>query len=304
MQKRSLYSLFIILFLSLVATTEAATVRSTQKLLLGETEIKINIYENPGAQITFFAPHYNEQNGRILAREAIEKNGGRLVEIESLDEKGNASRYLKFKFGGKSYSIDPNRIYTENGRACGAAFEIEAAVKNFADNLLQIILAPDRKSLRIGERFVVAVHNNTDVDAKADADKANDLTAIAFVKSQVSERLADGAYQDQAAGVYLSNLETDADNFIFLSTPAFVSYFAEKGFNVVIQKSAARLDSKKCTVDDGSLSIYAARENIPYINLEADIVNGAFRQREMLEAIYTLLQTGTPVRTETVASKK
>lgn len=40
---------------------------------------------------------------------------------------------------------------------------------------------------------------------------------------------------------------------------------------------------------DGSLLIYAARENIPCINLEADGAAGIFRQRQMLEAIYALL---------------
>lgn len=297
-------TLLFILILLIAATAQGAAVKSMQKLFLGETEVKINIYENSGAQVTFFAPHYNEQIAVKLAREAVEKYGGRVVEIESLDEKGKPSRYLKFRFGGKTYTIDPNRIYTENGRTCGAASEIETVVKIFSDNLLRILLASDGKSLREGERFLVAVHNNTDIDAKAEDKKSGNLTAVAFVKASNSESLADGAYKDQAEGVYLSNTEEDVDNFIFLSTPAYVSYFAEKGFNIVVQKSVPRLQSKKCGVDDGSLSIFAARENIPYINLEADGINGRIRQRQMLEAVYGLLQTEMPVKSETIAIRK
>lgn len=280
--------LFILILLT-AAATQAATVKSTQKLLLGETEVKVNVYQNSGGNITFFAPHYNEQTAINLAKEAIETNGGRLIEIESLDEKGAPSRYLKFKFGGKIYSIDPNRIYTENGRTCGAASDAEAYVKNFADNLLRILLAPDGKTLRDGEKFIVAVHNNMDVDAKNEKIKSADLTAIAYVKASNGERLGKGAYQDQAEGVYLSNIEDDVDNFIFLSTPAFISHFAELGFNIVVQKSTARLQSKKCSVDDGSLSVFAAQNSIQYINLEADAVNGQIRQRQMFKAVYALL---------------
>lgn len=277
----------VILFAAIFA--EAATVKSTRKLLLGETEIKINIYENPSRRITFFAPHYNEQTAVRAAREAIETHGGRFVEIESTDEKGKPSRYLKFQFGGKNYSIDPNRIYTENGRVCNFPTEIEATVKNFADNLLQIILASDGKTLRENERFIVAVHNNADIDAKEKAAQNGDLTAAAYIRSSNSERLANGAYQDQAAGVYLSNTEDDTDNFVFLSTPNLINHFAERGFNIVIQKSLSRLQTKQCSVDDGSLSVFAARENISYINLEADLNNGFFRQKQMLEAVFALL---------------
>lgn len=277
----------VILFAAIFA--EAATVKTTRKLLLGETEIKINVYENPTRQITFFAPHYNEQTAVRAAREAIETHGGRFVEIESTDEKGKPSRYLKFQFGGKNYSIDPNRIYTENGRACNFPAEIEAAVKNFADELLQIIFASNGKTLRENERFIVAVHNNADIDAKEKSAQNGDLTAAAYIRSSNSERFANGAYQDQAAGVYLSNTEEDTDNFVFLSTPIFINHFAEKGFNVVIQKSLSRLQTKQCSVDDGSLSVFAARENIPYINLEADLNNGFFRQKQMLEAVFALL---------------
>ncbi|HEV7930377.1 MAG TPA: hypothetical protein VGP12_09645, partial [Nitrosospira sp.] len=181
--------------------------------------------------------------------------------------------------------VDPNRIYTENGRSCALPAEIAPTVKIFADELLKLVLAEDGSSLRPGERYLVAVHNNTDVDAKVETARAGDLTASAFVKA----KNAHAEFYEQAQGVYLSNMEDDADNFVFLSGPQLVGYFAERGFNAVVQKSASLLESKKCSIDDGSLSVYSAQAGVPYICLEADGVSGFGRQRQMFEAVYKLV---------------
>jgi len=283
-------ALMFSIILLIAANANAATVKTTQKLRLGDSEVSVNIYENAGANVTFFAPHHNEQIGLNLAKDYVARNGGRLIEIVSNDDRGNPSRYIKFNSGGKNYSIDPNRIYTENGRSCNVAADVQTTVANFADALLKIMLAPDGKTLREGERFIVAVHNNTDVSQKAQAAQNSDLTAVAFLKAQSTRNLTDGAFEAQADGVFLSNTETDEDNFVFLSTPIFIGHFAERGFNVVVQKSAARLQSKQCSVDDGSLSVYSAQTSVPYICLEADGISGYARQRQMLEAVYALIQ--------------
>src|SRR5687768_2214153 len=72
------------------ARQEALIVKNTRTVLLGETPVKINVYEKKGSLITFVAPHFNERTGPEIARELIGKKGGRLVEIESIDENGNA----------------------------------------------------------------------------------------------------------------------------------------------------------------------------------------------------------------------
>jgi hypothetical protein len=305
MRLRSLLITFILFSLSLAAAMPSfgAMMKTSRRVLLGETPVQVDLYENGGAGLTFIAPHHNEQTGANLVKEYIEKYGGRLIEIESFDAKGLPARYITFTSAGKSYTVDPNRIFTANGRGCtGNPAEIDAMVGAFADSVLSLLLS-NGKTLPRGERFVIAVHNNTDVDSKTDAAKAGDLTAFAFVKASFSKDLAHGIFQDQADGVYLSNTEDDQDNFIFLSGPKYVSYFAEKGFNVVVQKSAAKLQSPKCSVDDGSLSVYSAKQNIPYICLEADSVTGGFRQRQMLEAVYQLAKQENEADIQTVAKK-
>ncbi len=281
-----------------VTAMSATTQKTTQKLFLGETEVKINLYEKAGSNITFFSPHHNEQIARNLAKESVEKNGGRLVEIESFDDKGRPSRYISFKFDGKTFSLDPNRIFTDNGRTCDSLpAEIDVLVKDFADKLLRVIFA-DGKGLRDGEKFIVAVHNNTDVDSKDEEHKASDLTALAFVKTA-----GHGAFQSQAEGAYLSNMEFDSDNFIFLSSAKYLGFFVEKSFNVVVQKSSTKLRSQGCNVDDGSLSVFSAQNNIQYICLEADGLSGTFRQRQMFEAVYALLKEQKEIEPKTIASR-
>lgn len=305
-----IFQIFIVFLLFLIVLTlavnaNAATVKTTRKIALGDGEVSVNIYENEGASITFFAPHHNEQLGLNLAKDYVGRHGGRLIEIESTDARGVPQRYIKFSAGGKNYQLDPNRIYTDNGRSCNVAADVQSIVKAFADELLRIMLAPDGRTLRAGERFIVAVHNNTDVSVKAANAQNSDLTAVSFIRAQSTKNIAHGAFEAQADGVFLSNAETDEDNFIFLSTPAYIGYFAEKGFNVVVQKSAARLESKQCSVDDGSLSVYSAQQMVPYICLESDGVSGYARQRQMLDAVYGLLEPGqNRIEDVNVAAKK
>jgi hypothetical protein len=270
------------------SSARGAVERRTLSLRLGETSVSVNVYERPGALVTFFAPHHDEMIAAETAREAVARRGGRLVEIVSRDAAGRPARRLRFRLGGGDYGVDPNRVFTKNGRGCGGLPpEAEAAVERFAGALLEVIFAGGGGRPREGERLVVAVHNNADSGAKAGRERALDLTAAAFAAGTSSGGRP--AFREQAAGVYLSNREPDDDNFVLLSTPRLLGFFAERGFSVVVQKEAAALGGKKCSVDDGSLSVYSALRAIPYVCLEADAAGGARRQREMLEAVYELL---------------
>jgi hypothetical protein len=288
---------YLLLFAALLLFSPAAAraeeiAAKTLNLPLGETMIKVSVYEKAGARITFFAPHRNEQIAVQTAKEAVAQNGGRLIAIESFDKNGAPARHLEFTLAGKSYSADPNRIYTANGRRC-ANFSgaVEIAVRQFAEELLQIIFPAKDKSLKSGEKFLVAVHNNVNVEEKSAERRATDLTAHSFVENIAAGRgeTSEGAFAASANGVFLANGETDADNFLFLSSPRFLGFFAENGFNAVVQKPAQQLQTDVCAVDDGSLSVFAGQRNIEYIALEADAAGGSARQKQMLAAVYRLL---------------
>lgn len=293
--RKSFYAAIIAAFLlistSVGAFAQNALTKTTQLIALGETNINVNIYEKKGVPITFVAPHHNEKISIKVAKELIEKYGGRLIEIEAVDENGNAARRLQFKFANKSYSVDPNRVFTEYGRQCNNPPEIVPHIKTFSDNFLKLALQ-DGVRLREGEQFLVALHNNGDIDepGRTDEQKERDLSAFSFIRGGRPQHPLLGAHQAQAEGVFISNVEYDEDNFLFVTSPAHLGFFAEKGFNVILQKPAARLQVKACQVDDGSLSVFSAFYNIPYINVEGDARFGEFRQRQMIEAVYELLK--------------
>jgi hypothetical protein len=274
------------------AHAQEAPAKTVKTFKLGETDVKVNVYERAGAAVTLFAPHHNEQGALKAAREAVAARGGRFVEVEAFDDGGAPARRLRFRVGGKSYSVDPNRIYTANGRKClNLPTDAEAAVKAFADNLLGLLFAPGGARLREGETLFVAVHNTGDVEKSPAAERYSDLSAVAFVKPLRSRTTFRGAFEESAAGVYLSNVEDDEDNFIIVTVPDLLGSFAARGFNVIVQRPAAQLRVPGCSMDDGSLSVHASFNNIPYINLEVDIGGGAARQRQMLEAVYDLIRT-------------
>lgn len=289
MSQRGLLVAAVFCCLLAASAASAQAPKTVKSLSLGETPVNVNVYERAGAAVTFFSPHHNERGARELAKEFVAARGGRFVEVEALDEAGAPARRLRFKVGGKPYSIDPNRIYTEQGRRClNLPADAEAAVKAFAEGLLALLFAPGG-GLRAGETVFVAVHNNSDVEASPAAERDRDLTAVGFLRPLRSRAAFRGEYAESAAGVFLSNAEEDEDNFALVTTPALVAHFAERGFNVVLQKPAAQLRDGKCSVDDGSLSVHAAFNGVPYVNLEADAAGGAARQRQMLDAVYELI---------------
>lgn len=278
------------LFCWLLADASAQAPKTVKTFRLGETSVRVNVYERAGAAVTFFAPHHNERGGREAARESVAARGGRLVEVEALDDAGEPARRLRFGAGGKPYSVDPNRVFTEQGRRClRLPADAEAAVKAFAEELLSLLFAPGGARLRAGERIFVAVHNNADVEANPAAERDRDLTAVGFLRPLRSRTIFRGEFAESAAGVYLSNAEEDEDNFVLVTTPGLVAPFASRGFNVVLQKPAAQFRDGRCAMDDGSLSVHAALSGIPYVNLEADALGGAARQRQMLDAVYEIL---------------
>jgi hypothetical protein len=293
---RRLTLLLVALFWCLLPAARAAAqepvAKTVRTLRLGETDVHVNVYERAGAAVTMFAPHHNEQGALKAARDAVAARGGRFVEVESFDDAGAPARRLRFRVAGKPYSVDPNRIYTPNGRKClNLPADAESAVKAFSDELLGLLFAPGGARLREGETLFVAVHNNGDVEKSPAAERDNDLSAVGFVRPLRSRQTFRGEYADSAAGVYLSNAEEDEDNFVIVTEPRLLLPFASRGFNVIVQKPAAQLRAPGCAVDDGSLSVHASYSSIPYVNFEVDILSGGARQRQMLEAAYDLLKS-------------
>jgi hypothetical protein len=169
------------------------------------------------------------------------------------------SRRLNFHYKSKSYSVDPNRIYTAKGRRKtlrdGKSFSWGASkqVKAFADEFLKYL--KDRK-------VIIAMHNNTDLNYS--------------IKSYLPE----GDEAENTAEVYVTD-RMDPDDFIYTTDKAFYDQIKAKDINVILQ------DNKRF-VNDGSLSVYCGLNGIRYLNIEAQ--KGHFdEQLQLIKEVMSIL---------------
>lgn len=161
------------------------------------------------------------------------------------------TRRLNFTLKSKSYSVDPNRIYTAKGRRKtlkdGGRYSLAASrqVKMFATEILADI---NKKQV------VIAMHNNTDENYT------------------IKSYLPGGDESANTTAIHV-NPEMDADDFIYTTVPAYFEAFKSKNINVILQND-------KKFVNDGSLSVYCALNGINYINIEAQ--KGHFEEQLQL----------------------
>ncbi len=182
--------------------------------------------------------HDDEGTSVEAALDVIGRRGGRVVELVHTGD-----RHLAFTVGGQTVRADPNRMFTPAGRArtlaslSQADAPAEAALAAFADSVLAVYAA-------VPPAVVVTLHNNTDANYSAAS-------------------YAPGAeYAGDAEAVTL-HPGVDPDDFFFVTDRALYAALAARGFNAVLQDNAA-------ATDDGSLSVWAAREGVPYVNVEAE----------------------------------
>ena len=205
---------------------------------LGDTEITFAVHSAQGAGPAFLVLHDNEDTAVEAGLEAIRARGGRLVEVQA-----RGRRLVAFEMDGQTWRFDPNRVFTEAGAETtlhslngSAPAEILAEVRRFADSVLAVYGADSLPLL-------AALHNNTE----------GEYSALSYTP--------EGEHAQDAAAVHLPP-EADPDNFFFVTDPALYEALVPAGFAVVLQDNAR-------VTDDGSLSVWAARRGVPYVNVEA-----------------------------------
>lgn len=233
------------------------------RLTVGETPVLVLVHtmEVPGGGPGLDALNVHDDEGTSVeaALDVIGRRGGRVVELQHGGE-----RLLTFTLGGEQYVADPNRIFTEAGRArtlAGLSRDTpiaRRALAAFADTLLAVYTAgrPDP---------VVTLHNNTEANYSAASyrpggSEAAEATALT---------IPDG---------------TDADDFFFVTDRGLFDALAAAGFAAVLQDNAR-------ATDDGSLSVWAAQHGARYVNAEAQHGHRAAQTR-MLDALVDALAAG------------
>lgn len=216
--------------------------------------VHVTIYYPQNALVTFINLHDDENTSVKAGEDFLSKYGGLLLQLQH-----GGKRNFNFMIGDETYSFDPNRIFTNKGLKATllkqSAYKHNAAieVKKFAESLV--------KNYVDGRKLVIALHNNT----------GKGLSVLSYKKG--------GQEAKNAAKLYINPLMNPHD-FIITTKSFFFKYLKQKKINVVLQKANP--------YDDGSLSVYAAKKKIPYVNVEA--LHGHLNEQiKMLEALKDII---------------
>jgi len=207
--------------------------------------IKIRQY-GERTDVVFINLHDDEVTSVEAAKRVLEEQGGLLIEIEN-----NAQRNIRFRLDRYFYKVDPNRIFSEDGRTSDKAID---EIEKLGQRIIQLI--PEET------KCVIALHNNTP-----------DLFSV-------TEYAPGNKRSVDSKKVYI-NARQDTDDFFLTTDTNLYEKLADKGFNTILQ------DNKHCT-EDGSLSVYCGKKNIRYINCETE--HGKTEQYyEMMKALCSSL---------------
>lgn len=226
------------------------------RISIGDSSVDLIAHRSVQTGLTYVNLHDNENTAVEAGLSVVREHGGTLFEL-----KHTGDRRLSFQIGNSTFTIDPNRIFTTQGidstLAADGAISPRArdAVRSFADALLH----------RFGFTeltLVVALHNNTDE------------------RYSVLSYADNGDLANEALFTHVA-VDIDPDDFYFVTSEPLYNDLRGAGFNAVMQDI-------HFAEDDGSLSVFSARQRVPYANVEAQ--HGHFEvQREMIELLHHMI---------------
>ena len=226
---------------SVTTTSTAAPVGDTAVEIRVHTAPITDALGSPGFEafpLNALNLHDDEDTSVEAVLDVVRERGGRVVELVH-----SGDRNVTFHIGGRAYEADPNRMFTPDGRRrtlatlSAADPAALAALEAFADAVLGAYAAAP-------PAVVVTLHNNT----------PGAYSAASYRPG--AEYASDAAAVTVHPGV-------DPDDFFFVTDRALYDALVGRGFNAVLQDNQA-------ATDDGSLSVWAAREGVPYVNVEAE----------------------------------
>ena len=230
---------------------------STVFYQLADTKIPIRVSQyGERRDIVYVNLHDNEATSVQAARALLEQQGGTLIRIENGNE-----RMIRFRFRGKKFMVDPNRIFSREGierslneNRCYAVWVVEE-IEKFGQRILDLI--PEKISC------IVALHNNTEGNYSIKnylpgGDRISDARAVQF------------------------QLSNDPDDIALTTDEGIYRAMAAAGFNTIWQDNEA-------VKRDGSLSVYCGLLRLRYINIETE--HGRVeRYQQMLDKLFQYLK--------------
>ncbi|WP_153797374.1 hypothetical protein [Foetidibacter luteolus] len=232
--------------------------QDTAMVNLGDSSVQVLTRLYPAADsnghkgIYFIHLHQDETTALQVAQSHLQSRYGMLVTLWQ-----SGGRFIYFSVGGKTYMVDPNRIFSMAGarkNMSKLAYYNSAAgrqVKKLADTILNKLHKP---------RLVIAMHNNKD---------GKPLSTRNYIGRKMFRTHI--------------NKSMDSDDFVLTTERKVFNYLKAKNISVILELPGAGFD-------DGSLSAYCNRRKIPYINIEAQEGHAA-EQAAMLQALDELIAT-------------
>lgn len=251
----SFYSRNLRLFLVLMLLSKPQLMLAQNKLIkLGKTQIELKQVLINNKDILFLNIHQDEQTS-IDAIQSFAK----VIPLNFAYLHHKQTRRVAYQIGKHNFTVDPNRIFTKQGRTNTIETNYKVTIRS---KLMAKKLANEIVNLIKNFKVIVTLHNNTDVNYS------------------IKSYLKDGEEAQNTAEVYV-NPNMDADDFIYTTEKKFFDYLKRANYNVILQDN-------NNFVNDGSLSIYCGINQIPYINIEAQL--GHYNEQlELIKIVYEML---------------
>lgn len=267
-------------------------------LYIGNDSILIIKHIQSYNGLVYFSMHDDENTSVEAALAMLPHTNGCLVELRHFGDLADNARHISFLHQQKIYTFDPNRIFTDSDSvraetlldrrglvqaahhlkkiANKARIPTEAecyevartVLKSFADSILYEL---DTFNINL----LVALHNNHSYPAHCEHDKVvpESYNLASYLRPNSHDNLS-------CSDIYINPRHALSDFVVVTDFCHFEEAFAHR-CNAVLQHHNPP--------DDGSLSVWAARQHIGYINVEAKRGN-LTEQLFLLELIPRLLR--------------
>lgn len=282
MLKVRLYSLlFINLVFSVLSVHSYAQeiTESLRTIVLGNDMVKIKTFHKQGNNMVFAHVHENETASLEAGLEILRKQGGKLVTlIHSKD--GTKNRNITFNSNNTTYQFDPNRIYSVDDQVLYKTVRVLKGDGKVDQNVINIVknLADQIWSELKEYPFITAIHNNKNTPLSVKRRwlfwhriEPESYSINSYIKSFDQSSESNRSCSD----IYINPAINNSEFFIVTEKNDF-RMLVEKRYNVVLQNTDP--------IDDGSMSVYAQKKGIRYVNAEAKM--GRFKEQiQMLELL-------------------
>ena len=271
---------FILLFSIMIVPVIAQDIKVNSKTIkLGNDTVQLKIYKKRGNDMVFVHVHENETAAFEAGKDILNIYGGTLVTlVHSYD--GTKNRNVTFSSGNTIYQFDPNRIYSINSDVLYKTIRVVKGNGKVDESIIKMVknLADQIWKELQDYPLITAIHNNKNTPSKVKTKWLfwHSLEDESYsINSYIKSFDQSGESNRSCSDIYINPGINNSEFFIVTEKNDF-QMLAQKRYNVVLQNTEP--------IDDGSMSVFAQKKGIRYINAEAKM--GRIKEQvQMLELL-------------------